>query len=102
MSCCGGKNTMNNFMPTRNIKEPYGAFNPNDYNVENHTYVVDPQSYYAPPWPADRTSYDAEIQSALNPSGKPDFINYTQAKKNSNLDRKSIFNGNANFNSYSY
>jgi hypothetical protein len=103
MSCCGGnKNTMNNFMPTtQTIKEFYGNFNPDNYYDQNQTYVIDPDNYYAPPWPADRTNYDMEIQKNFNPSSLPDFINYTQAKK-VDLDRKSVLNGNMNYNSYSY
>jgi len=103
MSCCGGnKNTMNNLMPTKTVKEFYGAFDPNNYYDQNQTYVIDPDNYYAPPWPADRTTFDTDLQKTLNPSTQPDFINYTQAKKVSNLDRKSIMNGNVNYNSYSY
>ena len=41
MSCCGGnKNTMNNLMPTKTVKEFYGAFDPNNYYDQNQTYVL--------------------------------------------------------------
>ena len=97
MSCCGGKNTMNNTMPTKTVKEFYGDFNPNNYTDQNQTYVINSNNYYAAPWPAYRTQYDMDVQKILNPSTQPDFINYIQAKKAGDLNRKSIFNGNINY-----
>ena len=46
MSCCGGKNTMNNTMSTKTVKESYGDFNPNNYTDQNQTYVINSNNYY--------------------------------------------------------
>jgi len=82
--------------------------NADNFNVQKDTYKID-GGYYAPPWPAQRTKYDAGLQTKFSTTGIPDFLNFSnnvktqQALSNtSHFDgsRKSIFKGR--YDSFSY
>ena len=72
--------------------------NPNNYENEVNTYVVDPTNYYAPPWPANRTRADMVLQKRWFNIVKelPDFLNYSngcivEAKDAGRLDDNSPY-----------
>jgi len=80
------------------------AFN---FHSEQDTYKID-GGYYAPPWPAHRTAYDAGLQTKFSTTGIPDFLNFsnnvpthqTLSETAPFESRKSIFKGR--YDSYSY
>ena len=89
MSCCNGNSqnqNMENF-----------AHNPLDYDQESQTYTIDNNSYYSPPWPAQRSVFDMDLQQKLNTSSIPDFLNYSSHVASSNAphkpNRKSLITG---------
>ena len=67
MSCCQNKNA-----PVENFHK-----NPLNYDQESQTYTIEEGTYYAPPWPAQRTVFDSTLQNSFNTSGIPDFLNYS-------------------------
>ncbi len=73
MSCC------NNNLPSHNYYvENYcsSCKNPADFTPEDKTYTIG-NTYYAPPWPADRSKYDQEYQRMFTTGAIPDFLNYS-------------------------
>ena len=69
MSCCQNKKNVG--------VENFDSYNPTNYDQENQTYTIDSDSYYAPPWPAQRTQFDLSLQNKFTTVGIPDFLNYS-------------------------
>ena len=108
MSCCQNKRLNN--IQDGNI-EPFRLPLAQNYDIEDQTYTNPASTYYAAPWPMDRTQYDANLQAKLNTSNIPDFLNYTSGnapvmpfsqtstpqKLSASKNRKSILKGNVNY-----
>lgn len=77
MSCCN-----NNFPSHDYYVENYcsSCKNPADFTPEEKTYTIG-NTYYAPPWPADRSTYDKNLQKIFSTSTIPDFLNYSSTLK---------------------
>ena len=90
--------------------EQFENFNPNDFQQEQNTYTIG-GGYYAPPWPAQRTAFDASLQTKFNTAGIPDFLNYSNNAPvttttpapnapNMKMNRKSVHTGRYDLFSY--
>ena len=75
---------------------------PTNYDMQKQTYEIDPQSYYAPPWPVQRTVYDMGLQNQFNTIKLPDYLNFSDdIKRQQGLpDIPSIKKGR--YDNYSY
>ena len=78
MSCCNNKNKN---MVSENYEYSGNYHHPLDYDVERQTYTIDNASYYAPPWPATRTTFDMNLQTKFSTAAVPDYINYSSDVK---------------------
>ena len=54
---------------------------PTNYDMQKQTYEIDSKTYYAPPWPAQRTNYDIGLQNQFNTIKLPDYLNFSDAVK---------------------
>lgn len=74
MSCC------NNEMHYYPIENYCSSCNPTNFTPQDKTYTI-ADTYYAPPWPAERSKYDQNLQTRLNTASIPDFLNYSNTPK---------------------
>ena len=89
MSCCGNKRL--NREIENYINNPH---NPNNFERESGTYVLDSSAYYAPPMPATRTMFDSGLQTKFNPQVTlPDYLNFRNTTPRVKSFQPSIENG---------
>ena len=83
MSCCQQNMFRQVANPQNRMQNPSmeNFMSPTDYNMEKQTWEIDPQSYYSPPWPAQRTNYDMGIQNQFNTIKIPDYLNFSDSVK---------------------
>ena len=86
MSCCQQNMfrqvpNAQNRMQMQNPSMENFMMSPTDYNMEKQTWEIDPNSYYSPPWPAQRTTFDMGLQSQFNTISIPDYLNFSDAVK---------------------
>ena len=84
MSCCQQNMSRQTNSSQNNMQRPAMEnfiMNPNDYDLQKQTYEIDPSAYYAPPWPAGRTTYDMALQSQFNTINIPDYLNFKDSVK---------------------
>lgn len=73
---CNCANCTRGNQSVENYSESCCGHDPNDFDELKNTYTIDSGAYYAPPWPAQRTTFDQKLQSTWNIGQTPDFLNF--------------------------
>lgn len=84
MSCCQQNMSRQSHSSQNNMQNramENFIMSPTNYDLQKQTYVIDPSSYYAPPWPARRTNYDMVLQNQFNTVNVPDYLNFSNNVK---------------------